>query len=82
MLPVLEHFAKQNHQLSDMMVAVIKAGLGFPTRRKREEMQNIANFETLAPSGLNQDFGFLWLTLVPCMPTAFFRVRAVLHKQI
>jgi len=59
MLPVLEHFAKQNHQLSDMMVAVIKAGLGFPTRRKREEMQNIANFETLAPSGLNQDFGFL-----------------------
>jgi len=42
-----------------MMVAVIKAGLGDPTRRKRKEMQYTANFKTLAPRGLNQDFGFL-----------------------
>lgn len=45
-LSVLEHFAKQNHQLSNTMVAVIKTGLGNPTRQKH----NTVHFQL-------QDFG-------------------------
>ena len=55
-LPVPAHFAGMDHQLEDMQVAVIRAGLPEQDKRRREEMRFIHNFGTLAPGGLNQDF--------------------------
>ena len=55
------HFAGMNHQLEDMQVAVIRAGLPQQDKRRREEMRFIHNFGTLAPAGLNQDFSLTWL---------------------
>jgi len=52
-LPVPAHFAGMDHQLEDMQVAVIRAGL------RREEMRFIQNFGTLAPGGLNQDLSLV-----------------------
>ena len=53
-LPVPAHFAGMDHQLEDMQVAVIKAGLPEQDKRRRKEMSFIHNFGTLAPWGLNQ----------------------------
>ena len=55
------HFAGVDHQLEDMQVAVIRAGLPEQDKRRRQEMRFIHNFGTLAPGGLNQDFSFKWL---------------------
>ena len=44
------------HQLEDMQVAVIRAGLPEQDKRRRDEMRLIHNFGTLTPGGLNQDF--------------------------
>ena len=44
------------HQLEDMQVAGIRAGLPEQDKRRREEMCLIHNFGTLTPGGLNQDF--------------------------
>ena len=52
------------HQLEDMQVAVIRAGLPEQDKRRREEMRLIHNFGTLTPSGLNQDFYLTWLAPV------------------
>ena len=60
-LPVPAHFAGMDHQLEDMQVAVIRAGLPEQDKKRREEMRFIHNFGTLAPGGLNQDFSFAWL---------------------
>ena len=49
------------HQLEDMQVAVIRAGLPEQDKRRREKMRFIHNFGTLVPGGLNQDFSFAWL---------------------
>ena len=46
-LPVPAHFAGMDHQLEDMQVAVIRAGLPEQDKRRREEMRVIHN---LAPS--------------------------------
>ena len=59
--PVPAHFAGMDHQLEDMQVAVIRAGLPEQDKRRREEMRFIHNFGTLLPGGLNQDFCFTWL---------------------
>ena len=40
------------HQLEDMQVAVIRAGLPEQDKRRREEMRLIHNFGTLTPGGL------------------------------
>ena len=56
--PVPAHFAGMDHQLEDMQVAVIRAGLPEHDKRRREEMRFIHNFGTLLPGGLNQDFCF------------------------
>ena len=53
------HFTGMDHQLEDLQVAVIRAGL--PEKRRREEMRFIHNFGTLAPGWLNQEFSFTWL---------------------
>ena len=47
---MLEHFSKPNHNLDDMMVAVIRADLVDQTRRKREGMRLIFNYKTLVVS--------------------------------
>ena len=52
------------HQLEDMQVAVIRAGLPEQDKRRREEMRLIHNFGTLTPGGLNQDFYLTWLAPV------------------
>ena len=52
------HFAGIYHQLEDMQVAVIRAGLPEQDKRRREEMGFIHNFCTVAPDGLNQHFSF------------------------
>ena len=57
-LPVPERFTRPNHNLSDMNVAVIKADLGEQIRKRGEELRFIFNNETLALSGLSQDFAF------------------------
>ena len=57
-LPVPAHFNQPNHTLEDMKVAVLKAGLVNQEYRKKQEMQFIFRQETMAPSGLNQDFSF------------------------
>ena len=56
--PVPAHFAGMDHQLEDMQVAVITAGLPEQGKRRREEMRFIHNFGILVPGGLNQDFSF------------------------
>ena len=48
-LPVPAHFARVDHQLEDMQVAVIRAGLPEQDKRRREEMRFMHNFGTLAP---------------------------------
>ena len=48
-------------QLEDMQVAVIRAGLPEQDKRRRED---IHNFGTLTPGGLNQDFYLMWLARV------------------
>ena len=68
------HFAGMDHQLEDMQVAVIRAGLPEQDKRRREEMRLIHNFGTLAPGGLNQDFSFTW----PARTRLFLRA----HFQI
>ena len=55
------HFAAMVHQLEDMQVAVIRAGLPEQDKRRREEMRFIHNFGPLAPGGLNQDLSVTWL---------------------
>ena len=55
------HFAAMDHQLADMKVAVIRAGLPEQDKKRREETRFIHNFGTLAPGGLNQDFFSTWL---------------------
>ena len=57
-LPVPAHFAGMVHQLEDMPVAVIRAGLPEQDKRRPEEMRCIHNFGTLTPGGLNQNFSF------------------------
>ena len=57
-LPVPAHFAGMDHQLEDMQVAVIRAGLPEQDKRRREQMRFIHNFGTFAPGGLNQDLSF------------------------
>jgi len=57
-LPVPAHFTGMDHQLEDMQVAVISAGLPEQDKRRREEMRFIHNFGTLAQDELNQDFSF------------------------
>ena len=52
------------HQLEDMQVAVIRAGLPEQDKRRREEMRLIHNFGILTPGGLNQDFYLTWLAPV------------------
>ena len=47
-LPVPAHFAGMYHQLKDMQVAVIRAGLPERDKRIREEMRFIHNFGTLS----------------------------------
>ena len=47
-LPVPAHFAGMYHQLKDMQVAVIRAGLPERDKRIREEMRLIHNFGTLS----------------------------------
>ena len=47
---MLEHFTKPNHNLDDMMVAVIRADLVDQTRKKREGMRLIFNYKTLVVS--------------------------------
>ena len=53
-LPVPAHFAGMDHQLEDMQVAVIRAGLPEQEKRRRKEMSFIHNFGSLTPWGLNQ----------------------------
>ena len=53
-LPVPAHFARVDHQLEDMQVAVNRAGLPKQDKRRREEMRFIHNFGTFAPGELNQ----------------------------
>ena len=53
-LPVPAHFAGMDHQLEDMQVAVIRAGLPEQEKRRRKEMSFIHNFGSLAPWGLDQ----------------------------
>ena len=48
-VPVPAHFAGMDHQLEDMQVAVIRAGLPEQDKRRREEMRFIHNFGILAP---------------------------------
>ena len=60
-LPVPAHFAGMDHQLEDMQVAVITAGLPEQDKRRCEEMRFIHNFGILVPGGLNKDFSFTWL---------------------
>ena len=55
------HFAGMDHQLEDMQVAVIRAGLPEQDKRRREGMCFIHNFGTFALGGLNQDSSFTWL---------------------
>ena len=55
------HFAGMDHQLEDMQVVVIRAGLPEQHKTRREEVRFIHNFGTLSPGGLNQDFSFTWL---------------------
>ena len=47
------------HQLEDMQVAAIRAGLPEQDKRRREEMRLIHNFGTPTPGGLNQARLFL-----------------------
>ena len=56
--PVPPYFAGVDHQLEDMQVAVIRAGLPEQDRKRGEEMRFIHNFRTLTPGGHNQDFSF------------------------
>ena len=56
--PAPAHFAGMDHQLGDMQVAEIRAGLPEQDKRRREGMSFIHNFGTLAHGGLNQDFSF------------------------
>ena len=71
-LPVPAHFARVDHQLEDMQVAVIRAGLPEQDKRRREEMRFIHNFGTFAPGELNQKE---WMKmqylvcLISCQPT-------------
>ena len=60
-LPVPAYFAGMDHQLEDMQVAVIRAGLPEQDKRRLEEMRFIHNFGTLAQDELNQHFSFTWL---------------------
>ena len=71
-LPVPAHFAGMDHQLEDMQVAVIRAGLPEQEKRRRKEMSFIHNFGSLAPWGLNQKermkMQYL-VCLISCQPT-------------
>ena len=58
-LPVHAHFAGIDHQLEDMQVAVIRAGLPERDKRGRKEMRFIHNFGALALGGLNRGFSFM-----------------------
>ena len=72
------HFAGIYHQLEDMQVAVIRAGLPEQDKRRREEIGFIHNFCTVAPGGLNQDFSFYSRDLRARTLTCFLRA----HFQI
>ena len=57
-LPIPAHFNQPNHTLEDMKVAMLKAGLPKQGYHRKQEMRFIFKQETIAPSGVNQDFSF------------------------
>ena len=57
-LPVPANFNQANHTLEDLKVAVLKAGLANQEYRKKQKMRLLFKYETVSPSGLNQDFSF------------------------
>ena len=52
-LPVPAHFTEIDHQLEDMQVAVIRAGVPEKNKRRREEMRFIHNFLQPHAGGFN-----------------------------
>ena len=83
-LPVPAHFAGMDHQLEDMQVAVIRAGLPEQDKRRREEMRFIHYFGTLASGGLNQDLSFTWLARAHTrlFLRAHFQISAITNSHV
>ena len=61
-LPVPAHFNQANQTQEDMKVGVLNAGLANQEYSTKQEMRLIFLNGTVGPSGLNQDFLFMWIT--------------------
>ena len=72
------------HQLEDMQVAVIRAGLPEQDKRRREEMRLIHNFGTLTPGRFNQDFYLTWLARAssPVFTRAFSNFQIFRYNEL